>query len=157
MGRKILATLSASKRVKLPTGSGYTPQSLAMVSSTTRYVICSGGSGNHIVKAGKSGYTKLKSTIHTGHANGGCYCNKDGLVYTSTYSGSATKRVAVWDPKKNWAYVKGIDLPGYCTGLAYDSITNNFYVSAGNGFWRFPDSVPFLGPQKNVQPRVWGC
>ena len=134
MARKTLATLSSAKTVKLPSGNGYTPQSLVLVSSDRRYVICSGGGGNHIVRASSKSCTKLHSVIHTGHANGGCYCNKDGRVYTSTYSGSATKRIAVW---KNWKYVKGIDLPVYCTGLAYDRITNNFYVSAGDHVYVF--------------------
>lgn len=145
-GRKIIAKLSSAKTIILPKGSGYTAQSLGLVTAGKRYVFCNthnaDGSGNHILEVGASKYTDLGKKIWSGHVNGGTYCKANGLCYTTTYGGgNATKRIKAWDPKNKWKNVYTIDLPVYATGIAYDPITTDFYISINDLFYVFPYSA----------------
>ena len=136
MGRKSLGSLKASKTVHLASGGvgNWTPQSMAFKNRGTRYIICQKDGCLGIQIASESGHKTTRHRIHSGHGNGGCYCKKDGLVYVSSYSGSANKVVNSWNPSDNWKHVQTISLPVYCTGLGYDPVTENFYVNSSSGW-----------------------
>ena len=141
MGRHTIATLTSRKTINLRSGSGYTAQSLALVTAGLRYIFCnthgSDSSGNHILKASSKGYSVESAKIHTGHANGGTYCNKNDCFYTTSYGGgSANKVIKCWTRKYKLRFT--VTLPVYATGIAYDPITTDFYVSVGDYFYVFP-------------------
>jgi len=143
MSRKVIAKLSSAKTINLPSGSGFTAQSLGLVTAGKKYVFCNthqaDGTANHILEVSASSYKDLGKKITSGHVNGGTYCKANGLCYTTTYGGSnATKRIKAWDPKNKWKNVYTIDLPVYATGIAYDPITTDFYISINQYFYVFP-------------------
>ena len=142
--RNTIATLTSRKTINLKSGSGYTAQSLALVTAGSRYVFCnthgSDSSGNHILKVSAKSYSVESAKIYTGHANGGTYCNKNDCFYTTSYGGgSANKKIKCWT--RNYKLRFTVTLPVYATGIAYDPITTDFYVSVGDYFYVFPYSA----------------
>ena len=142
MGRKSLGSLKASKTEHIASGGvgNWTPQSMAFKSASKIFIICQKDGSLGIQNVNMDGKTSHKTTnyrIPSGHGNGGCYCSKDGLVYVSSYSGSANKVVNSWNPAKNWSHVQTISLPVNCTGLGYDPVTDNFYVNSSSGWATF--------------------
>ena len=142
--RHTITTLTSRKTINLKSGSGYTAQSLALVTAGLRYVFCntngSDSSGNHILKVSSKSYSVESAKIYTGHANGGTYCNKNDCFYTTSYSsGSANKKIKCWTRKYKLRFT--VTLPVYATGIAYDPITTDFYVSVGDYFYVFPYSA----------------
>ena len=143
MGRTVIKTLTARKTAKLPSGSGFTSQSFGLVTAGKCYVFCNthqaDGAANHVLQVSLTDYKDLGKKIQSGHVNGGTYCAKNGLCYTTTYGGSrANKKIAAWDPNDKWKKKFVVDLPVYATGIAYDPITTDFYISVGAYFYVFP-------------------
>lgn len=120
--------------IKLPSGTGFTPQALAFVNENKQYIICSGTSKNKILLYDGKKINKLGSCkISLGHANGATYCHKNNLIYVTNYSqGSSNKRrISAIDPntlKEKFS----VYLTANAVGIAYDRITEQFYTSAGS-------------------------
>ena len=130
--------LEYSKVVDLPSGSGFTPQSLAFVDGNKRYVICSGSSPNNVILCTSDSYSKLGKKISTGHANGGTYCSRNGLIYTTGYENGNNYSKVVATKASDLSHAFTIYLKSSATGIAYDKTTNQFYVSAGSKIYVYP-------------------
>ena len=138
MADRKLEKLEYSKTVNLPSGDGYTPQSLALVDANKRYVICSGSSPNIVLLCSANSYSSLGKKIGTGHANGGTYCSKNGCIYTTAYHGSSNNKKIVVTNVSNLKTAFTVNLKTNATGIAYDSVTDQFYVSAGSKIYVYP-------------------
>ena len=141
MADRKLEKLEYSKTISLPNpagSDGYTPQSLALVDANKRYVICSGASPNIVLLCSANSYSSLGKKISTGHANGATYCSKNGYIYSTAYNaGSNTKKIIVTKPS-DFKTAFTITLKTNATGIAYDSVTDQFYVSAGSKIYVYP-------------------
>ncbi len=144
--RNIIGKLSYSNSNvhKLKSGTGFTPQSFALVSSEEMYVFCSGTNPNHVLKINGSGsYIDLGKRADYGHANGATYCHKNGLFYVTAYNyQSSTRAQSVYAVNPNSFKIEfRINLDMSCSGIAYDRITENFYISNTSkiGVYNFSD------------------
>lgn len=138
MADRVLEKLKYSSTISLPGGDGYTPQSLAFISNSNRKVICSGASPNIVLQVTDKSYNSLGRKISTGHANGGTYCSKNNLIYTTAYSGSSNTKKIVATNCSNLNHEFSVTLPTSATGIAYDRVTNQFYVSSGKKIYIYP-------------------
>ena len=124
-------TWKTGEIINLPRGNGWTTQSLAYKDRSHRYVICNNtandNANNNICTVGKAGYSMAKGQFFAGHANGSCYCHKNGLVYVLPARHGASTQVYAYDPK-TWDRKFIVKLDGLTiAGLAYDRVTNQFY------------------------------
>ena len=121
---------------KLKPGDGFTPQSMAMNSSQEIYVFCSGTSKNHVLKIDSHGnYTDIGMKDDYGHANGATHCPKNNCFYVTAYNYSSSSRsynVYAVD-SKTFKIKFTVTLDMTCTGIAYDKVTEQFYVSNRSG------------------------
>lgn len=138
MAKRKLEKLKYDTVVKLPSGTGYTPQSLAFISEHKRYIICSGSSPNRIISCDKNSYKGEIGHISTGHANGGTFCNKNNLIYTTAYNGNSNKKKIIATDSKTLKKKFTVTLKTTASGIAYDRITNKFYVSSGSSIYVYP-------------------
>ena len=130
--------LNFSTKVKLPSGSGYTPQSLAFINENNRIVICSGTSPNNFIRCSASSYKILGQKADVGHANGGTYCTKNNLIYTSGRTGGSYAYAI--DPT-TFRVKFTVNLSFSFSGIAYDRITEQFYISGGSMVYVYPYSA----------------
>lgn len=118
--------------VRLPSGSTFTPQSLAFISEDNRVIVCSGSSSNNFLKCSASGCTKKGKHANVGHGNGATYCPKNKLIYVTAYEGNSnSNKIRALDPS-TYSLKFTVTLPTSASGIAYDRITNQFYVSTSS-------------------------
>ena len=140
---RVKEKLNYSSSIKTGKSGNYIPQSLAFISENNRVVVCSKGSGSN---GHPSGFWKFSSTGIVnriskgkyGHANGATYCDKNRLIYIC--SGSGNHSVWAVDPTTyNLKFT--VSLTTSASGIAYDRVTNKFYVSSGNNIYVYPFSA----------------
>ena len=129
-------TWKSSDVINLPRGNGWTTQSLAYKDRNHRYVLCNNTANdsayNNVCTVSRASYSMATSRFFAGHANGSCYCHKNGLVYVLPAKHGASTQVYAYDPK-TWKKKFTVKLDGLTiAGLAYDRITNQFYGASTN-------------------------
>lgn len=143
MANRDLIKLEEQTEVRLRRGGmgdGFTPQSLALISANQRIVLCSGSSPNHILKCDSVSYKDMGAIPYIGHANGGTYCSKNGLIYATAYEGSSNRNKIKAIDSKTYRVQFTVSLPVSATGIAYDKSVNKFYISSGSKIYVFPYS-----------------
>lgn len=135
------------KSFKLPSGDNPgTPQSMALLSDGTVVIVHNQGNNNKIAHLRKytlsGGYVSNSDVVNNnlGHCNGATYCDKNGLIYCTGYTGSnnASKVVAM---NINFKQEFTFNLPVGISGIAYDRTVDKFYCTRGKNIYVFPYSA----------------
>lgn len=146
MGRKVLATIKKSDISQFNIEPyGPSPQSFCLISSTNRVVVhkhtdeksaelirYTSGTKNKTVKSQQNHVTG------TGHCNGCTYCDatREIIVTRGRNNGDNKKEVSVFDAS-TLKHKRNIKFSVKISGVAYDRVTGQFYVSCGGSMHVF--------------------
>lgn len=146
MGRKVLATIKKSDVSQFNIEPyGPSPQSFCLISSMNRVVVhkhtdeksaelirYTSGTMNKTVKSQQNHVTG------TGHCNGCTYCDatREIIVTRGKNSGANKKEVSVFDAS-TLKHKRDIKFSVKISGVAYDRVTGQFYISCGGSMHVF--------------------
>lgn len=144
--KKFTSKKTNYKNFKLPSGNKPgTPQSMAVFPNGSVVVVHNKSNANKVAylrKYTQNGYVSNSQVANNnlGHCNGATYCDKNGLIYCTGYTGgSNTGKIVAMDT--NFKQKFSFNLPVGVAGIAYDKTVNKFYCTRGNNIYVFPFSA----------------
>jgi hypothetical protein len=99
--------------------------------------------------------TMLQNNLNIGHANGMCYCEKDGFLYIACSGGTnSLPQISVYNT--DLQFIKNIDFTnigsGNAWGIAYNSNKDVFYVLSGGQILEMNYALDTVINVKNLEP-----